>query len=178
MQKKRASVRFIERCYKLYEQKMYQVAYCILRDEGMAEDAVQEAFLKLMKSNIDFKDVGSVECRQYIIKTIKHASIDIYNKMRKEQKVMFFSDCNDDFEQTGKEDLDDQREEIIQMIEKLPEKYYEVLNCMIIKELSVGETAKEMEITEANVRKRFERAKLLLKTLTKGNDGNEKFRAI
>ena len=76
MQKKRASVRFIERCYKLYEQKMYQVAYCILRDEGMAEDAVQEAFLKLMKSNIDFKDVGSVECRQYIITTIKHASID------------------------------------------------------------------------------------------------------
>ena len=64
------------------------------------------------------------------------------------------------------------------MIEKLPKKYYEVLNCMIIKELSVRETAKEMEITEANVRKRFERAKLLLKTLTKGNDGNEKFRAI
>ena len=48
MNEKRASIRFIERCYKLYEQKMYHVAYCILRDEGLAEDAVQEAFLKLI----------------------------------------------------------------------------------------------------------------------------------
>ena len=39
MNEKRASIRFIERCYKLYEQKMYHVAYCILRDEGLAEDA-------------------------------------------------------------------------------------------------------------------------------------------
>ena len=78
MNEKRASIRFIERCYKLYEQKMYHVAYCILRDEGLAEDAVQEAFLKLMKSNVDFKDVKSDECKQYIITIIKHASIDIY----------------------------------------------------------------------------------------------------
>ena len=35
MNEKRASIRFIERCYKLYEQKMYHVAYCILRDEGL-----------------------------------------------------------------------------------------------------------------------------------------------
>ncbi len=83
MNEKRASIRFIERCYKLYEQKMYHVAYCILRDEGLAEDAVQEAFLKLMKSNVDFKDVKSDECKQYIITIIKHASIDIYNRKKR-----------------------------------------------------------------------------------------------
>lgn len=75
MNEKRASIRFIERCYKLYEQKMYHVAYCILRDEGLAEDAVQEAFLKLMKSNVDFKDAKSDECKQYIITIIKHVLI-------------------------------------------------------------------------------------------------------
>lgn len=92
MNEKRASIRFIERCYKLYEQKMYHVAYCILRDEGLAEDAVQEAFLKLMKSNVDFKDAKSDECKQYIITIIKHASIDIYNRKKREQELIFFSD--------------------------------------------------------------------------------------
>ena len=89
MNEKRASIRFIERCYKLYEQKMYHVAYCILRDEGLAEDAVQEAFLKLMKSNVDFKDAKSDECKQYIITIIKHASIDIYNRKKREQELIF-----------------------------------------------------------------------------------------
>lgn len=56
---------------------MYQVAYSILRDEGMAEDAVQEAFLKLMKSDTSFADVKSGDCKRYLITVIKHASITI-----------------------------------------------------------------------------------------------------
>ena len=43
MNEKRASIRFIERCYKLYEQKMYNVAYCILRDEGLAESLIGDS---------------------------------------------------------------------------------------------------------------------------------------
>ena len=52
MWNQKAELHFIENCYKLYEQKMYQIAYGILRDKGLAEDAVQEAFFKLMKREI------------------------------------------------------------------------------------------------------------------------------
>ena len=54
-QNARASIKFIEKCYKLYEQKMYYVALSILHDSGLAEDAVQEAFMKLMKSEDSFQ---------------------------------------------------------------------------------------------------------------------------
>ena len=74
----KANIRFIEKCYQLYEQKMYQVAYSILRDERMAEDAVQEAFLKLMKSKILFKDANSDDCKRYMITVIKNASIECF----------------------------------------------------------------------------------------------------
>ena len=144
MNEKRASIRFIERCYKLYEQKMYHVAYCILRDEGLAEDAVQEAFLKLMKSNVDFKNVKSDECKQYIITIIKHASIDIYNRKKREQELIFFSDENSDFDRSKPEALDEQQQQIREVMDKLPAKYYSVVNCMVVKELSVKETAKEL----------------------------------
>ena len=52
MQDKKKHLRYIEKCYKLYEHKMYQVAYTILRDEQMAEDAVQEAFYKLRNKKV------------------------------------------------------------------------------------------------------------------------------
>lgn len=172
------SSRFIEKCYKLYEQKMYQVAYSILRDEGMAEDAVQEAFVKLMKSDTSFADVKSDDCKRYIITVIKHASITIYNKRKKEQELIYLSDREEEFEQEDVQEVDDEKEQILMAMNQLPEKYYSVLDCMIIKEMSVKETAKALSITEANVRKRFERAKVLLKTIVKGSDEYEKFRVV
>ncbi len=168
MQDKKASLRFIERCYKLYEQKMYQIAYSILRDEGMAEDAVQDAFLKLMKSDTYFHDVKSDDCKRYIITVIKHSSITIYNRKKRESEIIYLSDRDEDFEQL-EETEDTDRQNLRILMNKLPSKYYEVVDCMVVKELSVRETARELEITEANVRKRFERAKFLLKSIMKGS---------
>lgn len=178
MHDSKRSPRFIEKCYKLYEQKMYQVAYSILRDEGMAEDAVQEAFFKLMKSDTSFADVKSDDCKRYLITVIKHASITIYNKRKKEQELIYLSDRSEEFEQEDVQEIDDEREQIRLAISQLPSKYYSVLDCMVVKEMSVKETAQALSLTESNVRKRFERAKLLLKTIVKGSDEYEEFRVV
>ncbi|MCM1179936.1 MAG: sigma-70 family RNA polymerase sigma factor [Clostridium sp.] len=170
MRDKKASIGFIEKCYKLYEQKMYQIAYSILRDSGLAEDAVQEAFIKLMKSGTSFENPKSEDCKRYIITVIKHSAINIYNKKRREREIMYFSD-----EEAGVKDLPDvhdeeEAQELQELISVLPSKYYAVVDCLAVKELSVKETAKTLGITEANVRKRFERAKLMLKTIVKGRE--------
>ena len=88
----KALVMFIETCYRLYEQKMYRAAYRILQDNVRAEDAVQEAFLKLMKGRVYFEDACSDECKKYLITVIRHAAIDIYNKKKKEQEFVCFGD--------------------------------------------------------------------------------------
>lgn len=167
MRSKRASIRFIENSYKLYEQKMYQVAYSVLHDQGLAEDAVQEAFVKLMKHNVYFEDLESDECKRYMITVIKHSSIDIYNKKRKEREIVYLSAEDADIKDIPVQDDADGINNIEEIISSLPEKYYLVVNCLAVKNLSVKETALELGITEANVRKRFERAKLMLKNLVK-----------
>lgn len=168
MKEQREFVKFIESCYKLYEQKMYQAAYGILHDSGYAEDAVQDAFLKLMKGRIFFEDVKSDDCKRYMITVIKHSSIDIYNKRKKEREVMFFSDDNADRE--GRSGMFDTQADVDlkELISHLPPKYCAVVKCLAVKELSVREAAQELGITEAAVRKRYERAKLMLKTIQKG----------
>lgn len=173
MQEDKAAIKFIEKCYKLYEQKLYQIAYKILHDEGKAEDAVQEAFMKLMKRNIYFEDVESDECKRYIITVIKNAAINIYNKSKREQEIIYFSDYSDFDKIEDKKELDDCSEEVRALINKLPKKYYDIVDCMVIKEMSVKETAIFLDISETNVRKRFERVKRMLKTVFEGDDKNE-----
>ena len=170
MHPQKASLRFIETCYPLYEQKMYQIAYSILHDTQLAEDAVQNAFLKLMRHNIYFEDARSDDTKRYIITVIKHSAIDIYQRKKREQEFLYLSDQVT--EKQDKVDQDNQEEstELNKLIAHLPPRYHTVVQCLVIKNLSVRETARELDITEANVRKRYERAKKMLKTLVKGSD--------
>ena len=79
---------FIEDCYELYEQKMFRVALAILHDEKLAEDAVQDAFLQLIRHKVFFRKVDSDDCKRYILATIKNASINIYNKRKSENRSL------------------------------------------------------------------------------------------
>ena len=171
MQDRKASIEFIETCYQLYEQKMYQVAYRILHDSGLAEDAVQEAFLKLMQSNIYFDDPRSDDSKRYMITVVKHSSINIYNKKKKEQQIICFPKDDVSIDNVAGQDDTGTNIDIEELVSGLPSKYYAVVHCLAIKNLSVKETAAELGITQAAVRKRFERAKRMLKTMQKGCEG-------
>ena len=178
MHDKKARLKFIEKCYKLYEQKMYQIAYSVLRDCQMAEDAVQEAFLKLVKCNVYFEDAKSDDCKRYMITVIKHASINIYNKKQKEREIMYLSDREDMMEEQIDRSSSSDSDNLEDLISNLPSKYYSVVKCLTIDNLSVKETAVKLGITEANVRKRFERSKMMLKTILKGGTNYETGRKI
>lgn len=169
MQDRKASIKFIEACYQLYEQKMYQLAYRVLQDSGLSEDAVQDAFLKLMQRGIYFDDPKSDDCKRYLITVVKHSSIDIYHKKKKEQQIICISKDNEYGNAvTGQDSTDVNMEELVS---SLPAKYHAVAYCMAVKDLSVKETAQELGITEAAVRKRFERAKRMLKKTQERGDG-------
>lgn len=173
MKDKKARIRFIEDCYRLYEQKMYLAAYCILHDSGRAEDAVQEAFLKLMKSAVYFTDAESEDCKRYIITVIRHAAIDQYNRNKKEQEIIYFSDETAYLERMAVQKAEEEENDIKELISDLPPKYYAVVECLAVKNLSVRETAVTLGISEDAVRKRFERSKKILKSAWKGNKAYE-----
>lgn len=154
---------FMEKCYQLYEQKMYQVAYYIVQDSGWAEDAVQDAFLKLMKGQVYFEDACSDDCKRYIITVIRNSAIDIYNKKKKERELFCSCDADSYIERVEQPKENGDATDLMELISGLKPCYYEVVECLVIKDLSVKETSAKLGISETNVRKRFERAKKLLK---------------
>lgn len=152
----------LERLYTLYEQKMYAAAFSILNNEWQAEDAVQEAFVRLLKHIRKLKDVESVKTRAYVLNTIKTTAIDQYrrNQVQNKQCVplgeMEIADDRDDAMEVigrlaGEMVLDE-------MLGKLPETYRDVIMYRCVHQLSVRETAAVLEITEEAVRKRQQRA--------------------
>ena len=165
------SIRFIENCYRLYERKMYSVAYAILKDEWLAEDAVMDAFERLMKQETVFEEADSYACKQYIITVIKRVAIDIYNKRRKQQERTVLTDKDEDFEMPGGEwSFINEQDSLAEYISRLPKKYRDVVRLTVEKNMTSKEVSDRLGISEAAVRKRYERAKKKLAEMMKKSE--------
>lgn len=80
----------LEILFDLYEKKMYGTAFQILRDVGQAEDAVQDAFIRVMSHLNQIKSPESPETKHFMIKVIRSAAIDIYRKNQREWEKVFY----------------------------------------------------------------------------------------
>ena len=149
----------IERIYELYEQKMFYIAFSILKDKSAAEDAVQDSFVKLIKNISRIKNPTSDKTKAYIIKTIKNTTIDIYRK-RKREHVFYDDSSLDDVayhDDNDSSDIDIKDLTIREELTKLPQKYKEIIILHIEKEMSIQEIARNQGISYDAARKRYER---------------------
>lgn len=147
--------------YEKYKYLMFSVAMDVLGDKFSAEDAVQEAFLKIINNFNKIDDLNSNRTKRLIITITKNVSIDIYRKRRKQKEYELEIDRIVDLEHSDVYMIgeDDRFSEI----EGLADKYKEVLILKYSSGFSVPEIAEMLEISEVNVRKRISRARKLLK---------------
>lgn len=154
----------VELMFELYEQKMYRVAFSILHNEWQAEDAVMDAFEKILKHEDVTDEPYSDDTKRYVIQVIKNAAIDIYRKnVREREHITFVEDesgqifhQDDDFDCAFSNKVAD-------IIKGLPKEYRDVLYERYAKEKTVQETAQTLHISECAVRKRQERALKMLR---------------
>lgn len=171
----------MEKIYELYEQKMFMTAYTILQDYHQAEDAVQEACIKLSKHLDKLDDITSTKNRNYIFMTTKDISIDIYRKNQtnsnysftvEDEKLESFSPST-----SINEALQIENEIYINnLLDKLPVSYKEIIQAYYYKQLSVAEIAVSLKISEAAARKRLQRAVSTLKNMI--GDENYEYKII
>ena len=156
----------IEEIYRLYEQKMYYIAFSILNNEQAAEDAVQNAFVKLIQHVSRIRDVDSDRTKAYIFKIIKNSSIDIYRRRKREYELF----DNEDIETASyQHDYDtpepDLKKEMIQhKLLSLPDKYREIITLHAIDGIPIRDIAAKHGISYAAARKRYERGIKLLRS--------------
>ena len=155
--------------FRLYEQKMYHIAYAILHDSYEAEDAVMDAFVRLLEQNYSIADPASDETKRLIIRVIRSAAIDRYRKNRRDSERLQFAEdpvLLQPVQEVQPDFIPDDNTETI--IRKLPTRYRDVLLLRFVQEYTTAETAVALKISKGAVRKRQERAlRMLREKLTK-----------
>ncbi len=144
-----------EALYYEYRQLMFAVANGVLRDEALAEDAVQQAFLKLFENIDHIPEICCPKTKGFVVIIVRRAAIDLYRK-RKRQNELSFDEIG---EALGGAAEPEEGFGLTEAIMKLPETYSSPLLLKYSHGCSDREIAQILNLTLENVRKRITRAK-------------------
>ncbi len=155
-----------EKLYKEYLDIMYNNAYKILKDKYLAEDAVHNAFLSLIKSSKKINEMKCNEICNYLLIINRNVSYAIYNEEEK-NKWHYVDDIEDVIVSSDNIELEyeilEDTKKLFDMIKELETNYSDVLVLKLFYDMSDAEIANALNITVENVRVRFFRGKNKLK---------------
>ena len=157
-----------------YQDKVYRLAFKILRHEQDAGEAVQDAFLSAYRGLKNFKAESTFSTWLYRIAT--NASLMKYRK-RRDGHVSLEQSQSDKGDGGGEglqlpdwstqpleELLDEETAEVLaEGVAKLPEELREVFLLRDVQEQSNAEVAAELDLTVAAVKSRLHRARIFLR---------------
>ncbi|MCM1314146.1 MAG: sigma-70 family RNA polymerase sigma factor [Prevotella sp.] len=169
----------IKAIYELYEQPMYRIAFAVLRNPELAEDAVSDAFVRIIDRLKKIKTPESERTKAYIVKIIKSTSINIYRKNKRtltretviDDSVLQISDSSQNIEENVMARMENQNRR--NLFNRLDETDRTIITLRYGNDLSWKEVAERTSMTESTARKRFERAKKKLISM-KGEMSDEK----
>ena len=144
--------------YQLYEKPMYHIAYAILHHTQQTEDAVSEAFCKVIRHLDKIGDPESPRTKQYIIRIIRNTAINQYRKNAREadRRTVWDDRILQIPDETAASPAEQQEE---QQLESLSETDRQIVLLRCQNNLPFREIAQRCGIKEAAARKRFERAR-------------------
>lgn len=153
----------IEQLFNLYSDLMLQHAYYILKDISTSEDAVSEAFLRVIKIIEKINELDCLKTRKLMVIIVENISKNIYNQRKREALIDFTeidveneSSLDDFYDIEIKQDMDN-------ILKRLPIDYANIL-VLTSDGYSTKEIAKILDINYDNARERLLRAKKFKET--------------
>ena len=151
-----------------YSTTLYRVAYSVMRNAAEAEDAVQEAFLRVLKHREKLAEIRDV--RVWLIRITWNVVLDRKRrgKTRPENDdIADFARVLPSADRSADEELISSQEHarIMALIDLLPAKERQALLLSAVEELSTAQIASVLKTTESSVRSRIFRARRELSAL-------------
>lgn len=156
---------FVSKLFADLSEKMYRLSLGILHSRNLAEDAVQEAFLRIIKHSDRIIQLPCKEQEPYCIIIVKNIAYDIWRKEKRSLQ-------SDDIEVLAKElsgnaeddffKLDDEQI-LYRLLDKIPLDDKHLLMMKWGNQMSYREIGKVLEISEQAATKRGQRALLKMR---------------
>jgi RNA polymerase sigma-70 factor, ECF subfamily len=148
-----------------YAGALYRVAYSVLRNPADAEDAVQEAFLRVLRHRHTLGEVR--DHRVWLIRIVWNIVLDRKRRAKTRPETDDVAELARVLPSTGlsaeeSAAASQHHAHVLACVERLPVKERQVLMLSAFEELSSVEIAAVLGITESSVRSRLFRARNLM----------------
>ena len=163
-----------ERIYTKYRGLMFYTANSVLQDSYLAEDAVHETFLDIIRIIDSIRATNKKELSQFLRIMTHHKAVDMVRKCSTQKK------CDNEIDSSCSSKIDTaeaividkiQYENMLSLVQSMDEKYKTPL-LLKIQGYKISENADFLNISAGNVKVRLHRArKIILVGLEEhGND--------
>ena len=144
----------LEELYRVYRAVMLQRALSVLGDHALAEDAVQEAFIRISRHIGRFKSMPSEERRYLCLTIVKNAALNMLRDRRETDPIPETLPAVPRDIALG---ID-----ITAAVDSLEEGHRNVVLLRLRYGFSTMETARLLGIKQGTVRSRLNRARIIL----------------
>ena len=168
-----------------HNQLLYRVARAILRNDGEAEDVMQDAYVRAYEYLGQF--AGRAKFSTWLTRIAVHEALARRHRGNRYQELepmseregdpmdRFASLAPDPEQQASNSEV---RTLLEEAVEKLPDAYRTIFMLRDIEEMSTTDAAEVLEITEDNVKVRLHRARALLRKTLYARAGMERKEAF
>ncbi|MEG0585124.1 MAG: sigma-70 family RNA polymerase sigma factor [Christensenellaceae bacterium] len=148
-----------------YESKIYNIAYKFMRNTHDAQDAAQEAIIKMYANLSKFHFNASFSTWMY--RVVANTCLDLLRKQKSSVPIEDYADF-----MISKEGNPDEkainhelRHNIRQALKLLPQKYMEIIVLRDVQGLSYEEVSKILKLSDGTVKSRLSRGRQKLKNI-------------
>jgi RNA polymerase sigma-70 factor, ECF subfamily len=153
-----------------HNQRLYRVARAILRNDGEAEDVMQDAYVRAYEHLAQF--AGRAKFSTWLTRIAVHEALARQQRGNRYQELEPMSERNGDpmnglvssepnpEQQASNSEI---RKLLEEAVEKLPDAYRTIFMLRDVEEMSTTDAAEVLEISEENVKVRLHRARALLR---------------
>jgi RNA polymerase sigma factor (sigma-70 family) len=149
-----------EMLYRHFAQKMYVISLNYAGERPMAQDILQESFIKIFNSIKDYRNEGSLE--GWIRRIVVNTAIDHIRKTKRLDRFLEVEPGEPTIHAENSAMKEMAFNEIMEQIGRLPEGARLIFNMHVVEGYSHKEIAEELQISEGTSKSQVNRARQLL----------------
>jgi RNA polymerase sigma factor (sigma-70 family) len=157
----KGNIRAQRELFDKYAQKMLGVCMRYTKNTEQAEDILQDGFIKVFNKLKDFKNEGSLE--GWVRRVMVNTALDQIRKNGKLLGNINIDDVGYKIENNAFTLEKMMAEDLMKLVQSMPEGYKVVFNMFAIEGYSHGEIAKTLGISENTSKSQYSRARNYLK---------------
>ncbi|GGD44487.1 RNA polymerase sigma factor ECF family 11 [Muriicola marianensis] len=139
--------------YDHYGDTLYGVAFKVVKDEELAQDVVQESFVKIWRKS-DTYDPTKAKLFTWLFRIIRNTAIDKLRSLQTKSDKEIQLDVSNVYK-VGVDDIRPEFLDVRENLGKIEQKYQEVLDALFFQGMTQQEASDELNIPLGTIKSRL-----------------------